>query len=200
MTMFEWPAICLETKIRMAVLSLCLSFFPTVSFGYTILLIEDFETADLATKGWYDNTTLTFSTTEHITNRGQSLEFHWLPGAKMPTSGGAVRHLFSATTTLYVSYWVKYQDRYQGSGLTYHPHEVYVLTNADGPFSGLAFNTLNFYIQHIKGNNGIVPQLEIQDGKMIDTGKIGTSLVGVTETRAVAGCNGNGNSGGRTVD
>ena len=201
MSMLNWAVTYQGMKVRIAIFSL--SYFlllPAISFGQVMLFSEDFETTTLATKGWYDNTTQTFSSAEHITGSTQSLEFHWLPGAKTPTSGGAIRHAFSATTTLYVSYWVKYQNGYRGSGLRYHPHEFYILTNADGPFSGLAYNTLDFYIQHIVGDNGIVPQLEIQDGKMVDTSKIGTSLIGVTEARAVAGCNGNGNSGGMTVN
>jgi hypothetical protein len=94
---------------------------------------------------------------------------------------------------------VKYSSNYVGSGRTYHPHEFYVLTNADPAFSGLAFNTLDFYVQQTFGSNGGVPQLEIQDGKMVDTTKIGVNLIGVTENRAVAGCNGVGNTGGATV-
>lgn len=198
--MLERTAIFVGIKVRIAILSLSVSLFPTISFGQGIFFAEDFENANLATKGWYDNTAQTFSSTEHVTGSTRSLEFHWLPGATNPTSGGAVRHAFPATTTLYVGYWVKYQNGYKGSGRTYHPHEIYILTNADGAYSGLSFNTLDFYIQHIVGGNGIVPQLEIQDGKMVDKGKIGTSLIGVTENRAVAGCNGNGNSGGVTVN
>jgi len=120
-------------------------------------------------------------------------------GGTQPTSGGSLRRAFAQTPTLYVSFWVKYASNYVGSGRTYHPHEFYVLTNADSAFAGLAFNTLDLYIQQVFGTNGGVPQIEIQDGRMVDTGNINVNLIGVTENRAVAGCNGVGNTGGVTV-
>lgn len=173
---------------------------PLLGHAQTVLLTEHFENTNLAANGWYDNTNQTFSTTEHLQGSTQSLEFHWVMGGKKPTSGGAIRRTFTATPTLYVSYWVKYSSNYTGSGRTYHPHEFYVLTNADSAYSGLAFNTLDFYIQQVFGANGGVPQLEIQDGKMIDATKIGVNLIGMTENRAVAGCNGIGNTGGVSVN
>lgn len=173
---------------------------PTMSFGQTILFTEDFERTNLAGNGWYDNTHQTFSTAEHIPGSTQSLEYHWTVGGTQPTSGGSIRRAFTTTSTLYISYWVKYSINYVGSGRTYHPHEFYVLTNADQAYSGLAFNTLDFYIQQVFGSNGGVPQLEIQDGKMIDTTKIGANLIGATENRAIAGCNGVGNTGGNSAN
>lgn len=197
MTMRGWSRNFSAITDLIAILSLF--SLPTISFGQTILFTEDFENINLAAKGWYDNTNQTFSTVEHIPGSTQSLEYHWVAGGTSPTSGGSIRRAFTPTSTLYVSYWVKYSSNYRGSGRTYHPHEFYILTNADPAYSGLAFNTLDFYIQQVFGSNGGVPQLEIQDGKMIDTTKIGTNLIGVTEKRAVAGCNGSGNTGGATV-
>ena len=172
---------------------------PTVGIAQTILFTEDFENTNLAAKGWYDNINQTFSTSEHVPGSNRSLEYRWTPGGTQPTSGGSLRRAFSPTTTLYVSYWVKYSSNYVGSGRTYHPHEFYVLTTAESAFSGLAFTTLTLYIQQVVGSNGGVPQLEIQDGKMVDTSNIGVNLIPVTENRAVAGCNGVGNTGGVTV-
>ena len=173
---------------------------PLLGQAQTVLFTEHFENTNLAANGWYDNTNQTFSTIEHLPDSTQSLEFHWVMGGKKPTSGGAIRRAFTATPTLYVSYWVKYSSNYTGSGRTYHPHEFYILTNADSAYSGLAYNTLDFYIQQVFGANGGVPQLEIQDGKMIDATKIGVNVIGMTENRAVAGCNGIGNTGGVSVN
>jgi len=197
MTTFGWTGTSSAIKSWIAIFSLFL--LPTISSGQTILFREDFENTNLAAKGWYDNTSQTFSTVEHIPGSNQSLEYHWIIGGTQPTSGGSLRRAFTPTPTLYVSYWVKYSGNYAGSGRTYHPHEFYVLTNADPAFSGLSFNTLDFYIQQVFGSNGGIPQLEIQDGKMVDTTKIGLNLIGVTENRGVAGCNGNRNTGGVTV-
>jgi hypothetical protein len=182
----------------MAILGLVL--VPAIGSGQTILFTEDFETTNLAAKGWYDNTNQTFSTVEHVPGSTRSLEYHWTVGGTQPTSGGSMRRAFPPTTTLYVSYWVKYSGNYVGSGQRFHPHEFYVLTNADPAFSNLAFTTLTFYVQQVFGSNGGVPQLEIQDGRMVDTSRIGVNLIGITENRAVAGCNGVGNTGGVTVN
>jgi len=175
---------------------------PSVGLSQTVKTLpftETFESTNLAANGWYDDTNQTFSTVEHISGSTRSLEYRWLVGQTNPNNGGAMRLQFTPTTTLYVSFWVKYSSNYAGSGRTYHPHEFYVLTNADSAYSGLAFNTLDFYIQQVVGSNGPVPQLEIQDGRMVDTSRIGQNLIGVTENRAVAGCNGIGNTGGVTV-
>ena len=115
------------------------------------------------------------------------------------SEGTPARHLFAASETIYVSYWVKYSANYVGSGRSYHPHEFYILTDADSSFVGPAFTKLTVYIQQVVGANGGVPQLEIQDGAMIDQSRVGQNLIGVTENRAVAGCNGVGNSGGLSV-
>jgi hypothetical protein len=196
MTTLGWSRIFPAKKGLMAILGLFL--LPTISSAQTTLLTEDFESTNLAAKGWYDDTNQAFSTVEHIPGSSRSLEFRWVQGATNP-QGGAIRHAFTPTPTLYVSYWVKYSSNYVGSGQIYHPHEFYVLTNADPAFSGLSFNTLDFYIQQVFGTNGGVPQLEIQDGMMVDTTKINVNLIGVTQNRAVAGCNGVGNTGGATV-
>jgi hypothetical protein len=177
-----------------------MGYIPSLSSRPTVLFNEDFENANLAAKGWYDNMNQTFSTVEHIPGSTQSLEYHWTIGGTQPTSGGSIRRAFTPTSTLGISYWVKYSSNYAGSGRIYHPHELYVLTNADPAYSGLSFNTLDLYIQQVFGSNGGVPQLEIQDGKMVDTTKIGVNLINVTENRAVAGCNGVGNTGGVTVN
>ena len=172
---------------------------PSLGLGQTILFTEDFENTNLAAKGWYDNVNQTFSTLEHVPGSSRSLEYRWTAGGKQPTSGGSMRRAFTPSKTLYVSYWVKYSSNYVGSGRSYHPHEIYVLTNAEPAYSQLAFTTLTFYIEQAVGSGGSVPRLAIQDGKMVDTTRINVNLISVTENRAVAGCNGVGNTGGVAV-
>src|SRR3954469_20716107 len=140
-------ALLVKTMRRLTAAVLLL--LPISALGQTILFTEDFENTNLATRGWYDNVNQSFSTVEHIPGSSRSLEYRWTPGGTQPTSGGSLRRAFSPTTTLYVSYWVKYSSNYVGSGRTYHPHEIYVLTNADSAFSGLAFDILTLYIQQV---------------------------------------------------
>src|SRR5258705_7635266 len=76
----------------------------------SILFEEGFEDNAFASRGWYDNSSLATTTGQHLPGSASAMEAHFLPGAMTPTSGGAARHLFTATPTLYVSYWVKYSD------------------------------------------------------------------------------------------
>lgn len=151
-----------------------------------LLFEESFEDADFASRGWYDNTNLQLSTAEHISGSNSSVEYHFLQGATKPISGGATRKKFTDTDTIYVSYYVKYSSNWEGSNKSYHPHEFLILSNLDRDWDGPAYNYLTTYIEQNEGE----PLVAIQDGKNIDEGNIGVDLTGVTENRAVAGCNG----------
>src|ERR1700693_5559979 len=49
--------------------------------GGTLLFEEDFENTSIASRGWYDNTSVLLSTTEHIAGSTSSAQYHWLAGA-----------------------------------------------------------------------------------------------------------------------
>ncbi len=94
-----------------------------VSGGGTLLFEEDFEDANIASRGWYDNTNVQLSTAEHIVGSTSSAQYHFLAGATGPTSGGSQRHKFTPSNAFYLSYYVKYSTNWVGSGKAYHPHE-----------------------------------------------------------------------------
>lgn len=150
------------------------------------LFEEAFDDTNFASRGWYDNTNLTISTSEHISGSLGSVEFRFTEGGTAPISGPAIRKKFTETDSIYVSYYVKYSANWEGSNRTYHPHEFQILTNLDGDWTGAAYAYLTAYIEQNEG----VPLLAIQDGKNIDEARIGLDLTGTTEQRAVAGCNG----------
>jgi hypothetical protein len=154
--------------------------------GAVALLDESFENANFAARGWYDNTNLQLSTAEHVAGSTSSVEYHFLQGATTPTSGGSIRHKFNDTDEVYVSYYVKYSANWEGSNKSYHPHELYILSNLNGDWSGLAYTHLTAYIEQNEGE----PLLAIQDGQNIDESSIGVDLTNTTEQRSVAGCNG----------
>jgi hypothetical protein len=159
--------------------------------GGTILLQERFQDNAFAARGWYDNTSLVTTTAQHLPGSTAALEAHFLAGARTPTWGRAARHLFRATPTLYVSYWVKYSDNWVGSGRSYHPHEFLVLSDLDGDYDGPSNNWLAVYIEDNYQKGGI-PRLQLQDNRAINTG-YGTppiNLAAITENRSVGGCNG----------
>jgi hypothetical protein len=157
----------------------------------TLLFREDFENSSLASRGWYDNTSVQLSTTQHVSGSTASAQYHWLKGATTPTSGDAQRHKFTPSSSVYVSYYVKYSTNYVGSGQDYHPHEFYLLSTLDGQYDGPSENFLDIYIEQNYQNGG-KPVIAIQDNKSINTsyGSLPRNLVGVTENRSVSGCNG----------
>jgi hypothetical protein len=163
----------------------------TAGGGGVVLLREDFEDNAFAGRAWYDNTAMATTTAQHIPGSARALEVHFTAGATTPTWGGAARHLFSASSTLYISYWVKYSANWVGSGHPYHPHEFLVMSDQDGDWDGPSNNWLTLYVEHNYQNGGI-PRLQLQDNKAINTslGALPINLVGVTENRSVGGCNG----------
>lgn len=163
-----------------------------------ILVQEGFEDNNGGDRAWYDNLAWTTTTEEHLTSGARSLRLRWQAGQTLPEFGGTSRHLFTPTTTLYVSYWVKYSSNWVGSGEAYHPHEFQILTNQSNQWLGPSFTNLTTYIENRYTANGGVPVLGMTDGANIVTDQVGSNLTGVTETRSVAGCN--GNSDGKPTD
>jgi uncharacterized protein YjdB len=163
----------------------------TPASGGTLLFQEDFENANLASRGWYDNTSAVISTTEHIAGSTASAQYHFLSGASSPTSGGSQRHKFTPSNSFYVSFYVKYSANWVGSGQAYHPHEFYVLSNLDGDYDGPSDNFLDVYIEHNYLNGGR-PRLAMQDNKSVNTtaGPLPNNLITTTESRSTGGCNG----------
>ena len=152
---------------------------------------ERFEDADLGSRGWYDNTNPILVSAETFPGSNYFVEFRFPSGATKPINGGPMRRAFSETDTVYIRYHVKYSDNWEGSNRNYHPHEFMLLTNQDGRWTGPAYTHLTAYVEQ----NALRPMLAIQDGRNIDMDNINADLVGITENRSVAGCNGTINKG-----
>jgi hypothetical protein len=156
-----------------------------------LLFQENFEDANLGSRGWYDNTSVLLSTTEHITGSNSSAQYRYPQGATTPTSGGAQRHKFTPSNSVYISYYVKYSANWVGSGHDYHPHELYLMSNMDGDYDGPSNGYLVAYLEQNYQNGGI-PLMALQDNKSVNYsyGPLPHNLVGVTEDRSTCGCNG----------
>lgn len=150
----------------------------------TSLLTEGFDDASLSARGWLDgganNATIVTDAT-----RGNVLEYSYAKGAITPSSG-PMRHAFTETDDLTVTYWIKYQTGWIWSG-----HEFYLLTNKDDFYIGPSSTHLTGYIEV---NPSGIPWVMFQDALNIDQTKIGASLKGTTENRGVMGCNGTSDS------
>jgi hypothetical protein len=156
-----------------------------------ILFSEPFEDACFEQRGWYDNMEPAVSTTEHAPGGKGAAEFRFPMGASTPLRGGAMRHKFTATSSVYVSYRVKYSEGWVGSGKPYHPHEFYLLSTMDEDFTGPSHNWMTLYVEQNYDNGGR-PRLIMQDSKAINVrmGSLPLSLVGLTDDRSSGGCNG----------
>jgi hypothetical protein len=158
--------------------------------GGTILFQENFQDTAFASRGWYDNTSMAITST--VAGSTSALEVHFPTGATVPTWGGAARHLFQPSATVYVSYWVKYSANWVGSGQTYQPHEFLLLSSLDSAYSGLSDAYLAAYVEHNYQASGGFPVLNLQDSRNINInyGPPPVNLLGVTENRSTSGCNG----------
>ena len=152
----------------------------------TVLFSELFDDPDVSSRGWYDNTKVVISTTEHIPGSKGSAEYHWLQGVTTPTSGGAMRRLFTPTDSVCIDFWINYSTNYTGSNKPYHPHEFQILTTEEDAMAGPAYTHLTAYIEQNEG----IPMLALQDGMNIDLSNLKKDLTNITENRAVCGCNG----------
>jgi len=159
----------------------------------TLLFQESFDDPNLASRGWYDlpDAGITsISTAEHIPGSTASLEIDFGQGQVTPVPDMAARHLFTASESVYLRYWVKYSANWVGSGHSYHPHELYFLTSEDPQYVVPAYTHLTTYIEHNYQNGGFAV-LAAQDAANIDESRVGQDLTGITENRAACGCNGN---------
>ena len=156
-----------------------------------VLFQENFDDANFAARGWYDNTNLALTTAEHYGSTGSSVQYHFAAGGSTPANGAAIRHKFTPSNSLYVSYYVKYSTNWIGSGEVYHPHEFYILSSFDGDWDGLSVDWLTLYIEQNYQNGGM-PRMAIQDAKAINTslGALPLNVLGLTENRSTGGCNG----------
>ncbi|MBM2814828.1 MAG: type sorting protein [Ignavibacteria bacterium] len=177
-------------KIICIRISLLFLFFQLSLKAQTVFFTEYFDDNSIASRGWYDNTIINISSTERHGTSGSAAEFKFLKGARTPQSGGGIRRLFTPSDEVYLSYWVKYSSNWVGSQKPYHPHEFSFVTTINDKWVGPAYTHLTTYIEQ---NNG-KPMLSLQDGQNIDETKINVELKDITESRAVAGCNGTGDS------
>ena len=154
-----------------------------------VLFQERFEDTALSSRGWYDSDPVVLSTVEKYAG-SRSLECHFSAGGTGCPSLG--RHLFAASDSVYLSYYIKHSTNWVGSQKSYHPHMFNILTDVDGAYIGPAYTHLTAYVEE----NGGYPMLLLQDSMNIDEARVGQDLTQVTEQRAVAGCNGDSDGHG----
>jgi hypothetical protein len=154
-----------------------------------VLFREGFEDSAFASRGWYDGSGAALATAEKYVG-AHAFECRFQTGGTKCAS--PARHLFAASDSVYLSFYIKYSSNWVGSGRAYHPHMINLVTSVDGAYIGPAYTHLTTYVEAVNG----VPVLAIQDGMNIDETRIGQDLTSVTEQRSVAGCNGDSDGHG----
>jgi hypothetical protein len=159
-----------------------------------VLLFEElFEDTNWTARGWYDDPKMQITSEEHIPGSGHSCVWHWKQAGDVGVEGRGARVLFTPVTNITLSYSIKHSTNWEWTGVNWHPHELHFITTVDPPYIGPASTHLTFYVEAVNG----VPRVAIQDGQNIDETRIGQKLVGLTENRAVAGCNGDSDGYGK---
>jgi hypothetical protein len=156
--------------------------------SYTTLFSESFSDGNIAARGWYDDTSVDIDTSTKYGASGGSLRLAWGAGGSAPPLLGAIRKGFTATDNLYISQYWRFNSDWVGSGISTHPHIVYILSDQDGEWDGLANNYLDTYIE----TNNLTPRLITQDGLNINYGygALPNNIASTNESRDVSGCNG----------
>jgi hypothetical protein len=156
------------------------------SGGGTLLFSEGFDDTDIASRGWFDGSSFNLDTSMKNSGAG-CMKWTWAQGATSPTRSLTIRHDFTATEELRLSFYWRFNSDWVGSGQSYQPHLLYILSDLDNNWGALADNYLDTYIEV----NNLTPGINIQDNLNINTNPTppwATTLG--TENRSVGGCNG----------
>jgi hypothetical protein len=195
---------CIDGSGNASTASTAINFSVAASAPTANLLFsESFEDASWAARGWYDNTS--HGTIVSGGQSGNALQWAWTSGQQRPANGATVRHLFSETDEMYVTFYQKLGVTWRGSQQTYHPHLFFFVTDQDNEWVGYAYTNLTTYIEHLSDIGSpynTKMQLAVQDSALINSsqGTPPNNLVGVTENRSVAGCNGTLGDAGTSID
>jgi hypothetical protein len=166
--------------------------------GGVVIFTETFDDADFESRGWYDSSGGTLSTSEGAPGSQSSLECTFTAGSTGCAGGTPARHALPPSDTVYLSFWIKFSGNWVGSGRPYHPHMFHFINDLDDAYVGPAFTYLTTYTEVVGGR----ALLALQDGQNVDTACVlrnDDSFVGCdgdfdsyvfSEARSVCACNG----------
>jgi hypothetical protein len=146
--------------------------------GGTVLFSESFDDDAFGSRGWYDGPAGTVVTSDTVS--GGAFECHFLPGATTCEAGKPARHLFAASESVYLRFYLKFSSNWVGSGVAYHPHMFHFLTDADDDYIGPSNTHLTTYTEVVQGR----AMLALQDSLNVDNACI------LLNNDTFLGCNG----------
>lgn len=164
-----------------------------------VLFEEPFADGNVGSRGWYDGRGDGVVTSENAPGgTGGAFACRWGAGDTVCVDGTPARHPIDPVEAVYLSFWVRHSEGWQGSGRAYHPHLFHFITDQDSDYVGPARSRLTTYIEHVDGR----ALLALQDSLNVDLACVlrnDDSFVGCggnfatypfTEMRSVAACNG----------
>lgn len=171
------------------------TILPTEGFaaGQTIFFKEAFDNTNFSSRGWYDGTGGAVDSAFPAPGSAASFNCHWAVGATDCAGGTPHRHVFPASPTVYVRFWMRLGSTsvpWQGSGKPYHPHLIQLLTDADDDYVGPNSSLFSTLIE----TNLFRPRIAIADSMAVNVPFVGTNLFASATPHSLAGCNGNQNA------
>jgi hypothetical protein len=121
-----------------------------------ILFSESFDDARLLDRGWYDGTKFSIAGASYA-GKG-CIEYHWKAGTTNPDSSSGVRHLFEASETVYLRFYIRLSKNWGWTGRNYHPHLTHFMTTENEKFWGPAGSHLTLYIEPCNGKLRLAAQ------------------------------------------
>lgn len=173
-----------------------LAWFPSTGSAQQIIFFtENFDDAKFGARGWYDSAGAggTVDSANHVSGSTASFNCHWALGGTDCAGGTPHRHLFTASPTVYVSFWMKLGSQavtWRGSGQPFHPHLIQLLTDADNAFVGPNSSLFSALIE----TSLFTPRIAEADSAAVNAGSVGKDLLASAMPHSVAGCNGDQNA------
>jgi len=126
----------------------------------TLLLQETFDNQSLPNASYATFSAVAFDDTVRQGGSGYSAKFTWDYLDEQPNGiNTSTRYTFTATEELYVSFYWRFAADWVGSGVSYHPHLIYILSDEDGLWGSPATSYLDVYIE----TTVLTPRMIIQD-------------------------------------
>jgi hypothetical protein len=122
-----------------------------------VLFSESFDNPRLLQRDWYDGNKFTISDAQPHAGEG-CIEYGWKVGATNPFNSSGIRHLFEATETVYLRFYIKLSKGWGWTGRPYHPHLMHFMTTENEKFSGPAASHLTVYIEPWNGKLRLAAQ------------------------------------------
>jgi hypothetical protein len=152
----------------------------------TTLFSEAFEDVNTSSRGWFDATSIALAADARPGSSGtHALQYHWSVADIAPQGIGTTRHDFTPSNSVYLSDWVKTSANFAGLD-----HLFYFLTTADDHYIGPSVSHLTTYEQYTHVGGNFLANIETADVLMINVASLNVDLLGVTESRSIAGANG----------